>query len=689
MPQSKGRTVTQRAPRRRASLQEGEEIVDLATGERYVVGPLIGEGGMGRVFEAFHARTGENLAVKCSQPIDVDDAGLIERMKLEGEFLRVLGKHPNVVKVYATGLREDGLPWILMERLRGASVAELLAAMGRIPLVWALQIAAGPCRALALAHTRGIHRDIKPDNLYVTREGVPKVLDFGAGKFYGSGRLTTTGTSLGTIQFMSPEQLTDPHGLDGRTDLFSLCVTLFVMLSGKHPFGTDGPLGAHHVVIARRILEEPPRSLAELAPALPRFAVEVVEKNLSKDRDQRNRNALELADVLERAQEWLQSQLGELRPLSDLFEAYDAAVRERATAAPEGGATGAAAPLGAAPAGAPAQPAALAGAPAQPAAPAAAPAQPAALAGAPAQPAAPAAAPAQPAALAGAPAQPAGGSPPPAARPGGTIRMTPAPPAPRPGGTIRMTPSPPAPRPGGTIRMTPAPAGTAPAPPPPGAPAAPPPPAGAGAPAPVAEPSLEELQATWEEERRRRERREQERVAGQLARIEACAERDSDASRAFLLKVLRTDDDPTLRASAAAALARVGDEGCVEDLQVRAAYDTDAVVRCVAGDALQSLLAHLGQTFEETERPWADPERPARDRTSPGPSEPPPAGAPASPAGESLAARASEPRRVPALRFWVQVAVAGVVAGTALGLAVVQWVLPWLGRLGVPGFPRP
>ena len=321
-----------RTPREKGTLAPGDEITDDATGERFCVLSLIGEGGMGRVFRVERVRDGAAFAVKCNRPIDPRNTELVVRMMREGDFLKALRPHPHIVPVLATGMREDGVFWILMPLLDGASVGSLLSVLRRIPPLWVFEICAAVCSALATVHEVGIHRDIKPENVFLTRDGGIYVLDFGAGKSYVVGRMTTTGTAIGTIPYMSPEQLTDAATIDGRSDLFSVGVLTFEMLSGENPFDGPGPLRGHAVLIGHRILMEPPRPLAPFAPELPGYVAQIVEKLLAKDRQDRSRNAMEAHGVLLAARDALQSTLGDPPPIARLFDAYDAALEAQEAA---------------------------------------------------------------------------------------------------------------------------------------------------------------------------------------------------------------------------------------------------------------------------------------------------------------------------------------------------------------------
>lgn len=328
MGSGRGPTAEKRTHREARTLVAGDEVTDEVTSDVYRMLSLIGEGGMGRVFKAVQVRTGEHVAVKCNQAIDPKNPALVERTRNEGKFLKGLKKHHHIVPVTATGLRDDGVFWMVMPLLDGASVEGLLAVLGRLPLVWALEIGRAVSSALTTVHEVALHRDIKPANVFVTRTGGIYVLDFGAGKFYSCGRLTTTGTSLGTIPYMSPEQLSDPDRMDGRSDLFSLGVMVFEMLAGVNPFDAAGPLQGNAITIGYRILNEEPHHLAALAPDLPGYVYTIVQGLLEKSVEHRVPSAQKAGEAFLAARREIQSRLGEAPPIERVFEAYDVLVRE-------------------------------------------------------------------------------------------------------------------------------------------------------------------------------------------------------------------------------------------------------------------------------------------------------------------------------------------------------------------------
>jgi hypothetical protein len=598
------------------TLYPGEEICDEATGERYRVRELIGEGGMGRVFKSEHVGTGEVVAVKCNQAIDAGNAELVTRMGREGGLLKTL-RHRHIVPVLATGMRSDGVTWMIMPLLDGASVGGLLSVLGRVPLVWALGITRAVCLALELAHRYAIHRDIKPENVFVTRDGRILLLDFGAGKFYAVGRFTTTGTTLGTIPYMSPEQLNDPDHIDARSDLFSAGVMLFEMLAGKHPFGTDGPLGKHPMNIGHRILEEPPRALASLAPSLPRYMTELVEKFLQKPREQRHRNAGEAAKVLGIALAELQSRHGEAPPIERMFDGYDDLLRTHARAAA----------------------AALETEKARAAEQRSAP-------------------------------PPAFGTeplvayePPPGAR-GATIPLAAF-------HSVSWSPESALPVPGGTAPLDAAARASM------GESAAVAP-VSAVAPGPASEPAVPDPAAAVPSENEAPAAEttslEEDEEAELDRRFQALQVLVADATpetREVLLCVLRDDDDhPFVRAGAAIALKSVGDETCLADLESLAATEPRPMVRRAAQEAAVAILLRMGRTLE----PLAFLPSEKTAAAAPAGQEGGPAGsglAPAEPGSEGVARRRLS---------WPTMVALGIACGLAFAFLVVV-VLPVLWRM--------
>jgi hypothetical protein len=240
----------------------GTDLVGSILAERYHVLKKLGEGGMGQVYLAEHVKMGRRSAVKVMHPAMVNDADAIGRFNREAANASRIN-HPNVAGIYDFGETNDGLVYLAMEFIEGETLTELLKANGALPPQRAAEIARQTAEALNVAHEMGIvHRDLKPDNIMITKDhdgnDCVKVVDFGIAKAAGSEaqNVTRTGMVVGTPEYMSPEQLSGDK-LDGRSDLYSLGLVTFNMLTGKLPFPSDTTQSA---MIMR--LTDRPRPLA-------------------------------------------------------------------------------------------------------------------------------------------------------------------------------------------------------------------------------------------------------------------------------------------------------------------------------------------------------------------------------------------------------------------------------------------
>jgi serine/threonine-protein kinase len=272
------------------ALGPGSEVVDGATGARYEVVGFLGRGGMGEVHEVREASTGARYALKCLLLQHARRPKTIERTRREALTLREL-RHPNVVRVHATGVREDGLIWMVMDLLQGHTLAAVKRALGKLPLRSALAVGSAVAAGLSAVHEHAVHRDVKPDNIHLGDDGVVRVLDLGAGKFHRSLLVTTADRTLGTVPYMSPEQLSVDASVDGRSDLFSLGTVLAEIISGVHPFAPAGLAHENVFTLVRRIVMEAPPSLGDLAPWVPAHVVVTVDRALRRDREQRYESA--------------------------------------------------------------------------------------------------------------------------------------------------------------------------------------------------------------------------------------------------------------------------------------------------------------------------------------------------------------------------------------------------------------
>jgi hypothetical protein len=240
---------------------------------------LLARGGMAAVYAAVDTRSGRPVALKRILPEVAEDAEFRSRFVHEVKLHSQL-KHPNVLELFAFG--EDEELFLAMELIDGGTLRTLLDNFRKLPPELALFVAGETLKGLSCAHERGIvHRDVKPQNVMVTRAGAVKVADFGISKTSQMTRLTLTGNVIGTPAYMSPEQATASR-LDARSDLFSVGVMLHEALCGSNPFLTDNP-----ATTLRRIVDEEPPSLFLHDPSLPAGVEAFCEKLLRKKPDAR------------------------------------------------------------------------------------------------------------------------------------------------------------------------------------------------------------------------------------------------------------------------------------------------------------------------------------------------------------------------------------------------------------------
>jgi len=280
---------------------------------KYHIMQWIGAGGMAAVYRAKHRLLNEMRAIKVVLPRYASDEDFLKRFRHEAAIARKL-RHENAVWVEDLDEIEDGRPFIAMEFLEGTDLRSVIQKEGPLPVQRSLLLAEQVASALSAAHKIGItHRDIKPDNIFLTRSTdgreIAKVLDFGIAKVkegtMDSGfTATKTGILLGTPQYISPEQAIGKVGdkLDGRADLYSLGIVIYEMLTGRIPFESDTPMGMllQHVSAI-------PRPPHELCPQLniPHAVSLILMKCLEKDRDKRFQTADELIRALRDPDAWM------------------------------------------------------------------------------------------------------------------------------------------------------------------------------------------------------------------------------------------------------------------------------------------------------------------------------------------------------------------------------------------------
>ena len=265
-------------------------------GVRYDIKALLGQGGMGMVYRAVDRELQEVVAIKTLKPeMIASDTTALERFKGEIRLARKIS-HRNVVRTHDLG-ESRGLYFITMEFVEGTSLKDLVRSRGRLPHTVMLPIAKQLCRALEVAHDAGvIHRDIKPQNMVVERDGTLKVMDFGIARLATrtpQQGLTQAGMVIGTPEYMAPEQLLGDE-IDARADIYSAGVVMYECLTGHVPFEAPSP-----IVLISKVLEETPKAPHMLHDDIPVALSTVVMRAMAKERDARPVSAEALHDALE------------------------------------------------------------------------------------------------------------------------------------------------------------------------------------------------------------------------------------------------------------------------------------------------------------------------------------------------------------------------------------------------------
>lgn len=279
------------------------DLIGAVIAERYHVLSRLGAGGMGRIYLAEHVKMGRRCAIKVLHPSMAADAEAITRFNREAANASRID-HPNVAAIYDFGETHEGLLYLAMQFIEGQTVGDLVKTKGALSPWRTAEIIRQAAEGLHAAHAMGIvHRDLKPDNIMVSTgpDGVDvvKVVDFGIAKGTGEAArgVTKTGIVMGTLEYMSPEQLAGEE-VDGRTDLYSLGLVAFCLLTGQFPFATASTRTS---VVMR--LTERPRSLAQVRPdvAWPNELELVLRRALDREPGQRYASTREFAHALHAA----------------------------------------------------------------------------------------------------------------------------------------------------------------------------------------------------------------------------------------------------------------------------------------------------------------------------------------------------------------------------------------------------
>ncbi|HEY2516181.1 MAG TPA: serine/threonine-protein kinase [Polyangiaceae bacterium] len=278
--------------------QAHRDLLGKTIGGKYLVRSVLGEGGMGAVYEAENLALGRSVAMKVLHPAQARKKVAVKRFHQEARAAGAIG-HPNICEVYDLGTLDDGSPYLVMERLVGETLADRIASEGGLPFDDVIDVCTQVLSGLVAAHEKGIvHRDIKPENIFLTRRvGCPpvaKLLDFGVSKMIAPIMnekdedldLTRTGMVMGTPFYMSPEQARGDRNLDARVDLYACGVIIYEAITGKRPF-----TAANYNALLLQILTTSPRPARELRPALPQGFDEVLDKALARNREDRFQSA--------------------------------------------------------------------------------------------------------------------------------------------------------------------------------------------------------------------------------------------------------------------------------------------------------------------------------------------------------------------------------------------------------------
>ncbi len=285
-----------------------QDLIGATIGGKYRIRSVLGSGGMGTVFEAVHMGIGRQSAIKVLHSNQLHRKDAVRRFHQEARAAARIG-HPNICEVYDLGTLEDGRPYLVMEKLVGETLADVIAREGGQPIAEVVDILKQVLSGLYAAHENGIiHRDIKPENVFLSRRvGCPplaKLLDFGVSKMMsrhpqskgddGDLELTRTGIVLGTPYYLAPEQARGERNLDARVDLYACGVMLYEALTGRRPF-----VAGNYNALLIQILTGAPRPLREVRPEVSPDLERVVDKAMSRERHQRYASAVDFQTDLQ------------------------------------------------------------------------------------------------------------------------------------------------------------------------------------------------------------------------------------------------------------------------------------------------------------------------------------------------------------------------------------------------------
>lgn len=269
------------------------DLVGKVLGNRYEIVEKVGVGGMATVYKAKCRLLNRNVAIKVLKDEFANDSEFIKRFQVEAQSAASLS-HPNIVSIYDVG-NEDNLHYIVMELIEGKTLKEIINENGRLPWKEAANIASQIASGLMKAHSNHIvHRDIKPHNIIITKDGVAKVTDFGIAKAVSNSTINAFGSTVGSVHYFSPEHARGGY-TDEKSDIYSLGVVLYEMVTGKLPFDGNEP-----VSIALKHIQETPIEPIEINEEIPMGINNIIMKAMAKDISMRYQTASELHSDLEK-----------------------------------------------------------------------------------------------------------------------------------------------------------------------------------------------------------------------------------------------------------------------------------------------------------------------------------------------------------------------------------------------------
>ena len=263
-------------------------------GNRYEIIEKVGSGGMATVYKARDTILNRYVAVKVLRDEFTTDEEFIKRFNTEAQSAARL-THPNIVSVFDVG-QEYNIYYIVMELIQGKTLKQIISEEGALPWKWTVNIAIQICSALEMAHKNGIiHRDIKPHNIIITEDGIAKVTDFGIAKAVSNSTITAFGTTIGSVHYFSPEHARGGY-TDAKSDIYSLGVVMYEMITGKVPFDADTP-----VSVALKHMQEEPIEPIQLNSTIPVAINKIILKAMKKDTSARYASATDMMKDLSMA----------------------------------------------------------------------------------------------------------------------------------------------------------------------------------------------------------------------------------------------------------------------------------------------------------------------------------------------------------------------------------------------------